>query len=261
VEVFSMLAQVRRYLDEYQEKYRRPGLPGLELRGMYALFPEEGVPDFVESRWNDPYPNADRKGVYLIFARTGLLLFIGRASMGASIGGRLGTYFAGKKECRLLSTDWTERPAYIATIAVPQGMSFEAPALEEYLIRCLNPCDNSLGTRGQLPVGGVLPLEAPAIGQEEKPTASSAVPLGPGVYTYSAPGMPMCPTCGQRPGIFYCSTHQSLVCLECVAKHDVRGECAYLPAFRAPRPAPEQVTTSGPAQPPGTGKPKSILGI
>jgi hypothetical protein len=258
-----MLAQVRRYLDEYQEKYRRPGFPALELSGMYALFPEEGLADFVESRWNDPYPNADRKGVYLIFGRTGLLLYIGRASMGTTIGGRLGTYFAGKTECRLLSTDWTERPTYVATIAVPPGLSFEAPALEEYLIRCLNPCDNNLGAPGQVPAGGILRVEMPVPGPEAKPmeAASSAVPPGPDVYTYSAPGMPMCPACGQRPAIFYCSTHQSAACLECVARHDVPGECMYLPQFRAPKPAAGPATKSEPALPPSAAKPRSILGI
>ena len=259
-----MLAQVKRYLDEYQEKYRRPGLPALELSGVYALFPEEGLADFVESRWNDPYPNADRKGVYLIFGNTGLLLYIGRASMGTTIGGRLGTYFAGKTECRLLSTDWTERPTYLATIAVPPGLSFEAPALEEYLIRSLNPCDNNLGAPGQVPVGGFMPLEAPTLGAETEPaaTVTSAVPPGAEVYTYSAPGMPMCPLCGQRPAIFYCSTHQSSACLECVARHDVPGECVYVPQYRAPKPATEPATTAPePAHPPSPSRPKSILGI
>jgi hypothetical protein len=258
-----MLAQVSRCLDEYQEKYRRPGLPALELRGMYALFPEEGSADFVESGWNDQYPNADRKGVYLIFGKTGRLLYVGKASMGASIGGRLGTYFAGKKECRLISTDWTERPTYVATIAVPEGMSFEAPALEEYLIKCLNPCDNSLGLPGQASAGGVLCLETPVPGAETKSLelASSAVPPGPDVYTYSAPGMPMCPTCGQRPAIFYCSTHQSALCLECVARHDEMGKCAYVPAFRAPKPTEGHATTSGAAKPPSAVKPRGILGI
>jgi len=258
-----MLAQVRRCLDEYQEKYRRPGLPALELRGMYALFPEEGLADFVEARWNDQYPNADREGVYLIFGRTGMLLYVGKASMGASMGGRLGTYFAGKNECRLLSTDWTERPTYVATIAVPEGMSFEAPALEEYLIRRLSPCDNKLTTSGQVSPGGTLGLETPVSGPEAQATAgaSSAGPPGTDVYTYSAPGMPMCPTCGQRPAIFYCSTHRSAACLECVARHDEREKCVYVPAYRAPKPTEGQPTASGQASTPSVAKPKSILGI
>lgn len=252
-----MLAQVRGCLDEYQAKYRRPDLPSLELSGLYALFPEEGLADFVESHWNDPYPNADREGVYLLFGRTGMPLYVGKASMGASIGGRLGTHFAGTKECRLLSTDWTERPTYVATIAVPEGMSFEASALEECLIKSLRPSDNKLGAFGQTPAGAVSTPETPT------PTGpqGSTVPPGVEVYTYSAPGMPMCPMCGQRPTIFYCVTHQTAVCLECVARHDERGKCAYLPTFRAPKSTEEQATTSGPASPPSPARPRSILGI
>ncbi len=255
-----MLTEVKRCFDEYHLKYRRPGLPPLELSGMYVLFPEEGLADFVESRWNDPYPNAGRSGVYLIFGKTGMLLYVGKASMGATLGGRLGTHFAGKKECRLLSTDWTERPTFVATIAVPQGMSFEAPALEEYLIKRLHPCDNRIGASDELTSVG---MGGPAPGEEAKRTdpASAVASLGPDVYTYSAPGMPMCPMCEQRPAIFYCSTHQSAVCLECVAKHDVRGQCAYVPAYRAPKPMEGQATTSGPAQPSGASKPRGILGI
>ena len=251
-----MLARIKQCLDEYQTKYRRPGLPDLELRGMYALFPEEGLFDFVESRWNDEYPNADRKGVYLIFGRSGTPLYVGKASMGASIGGRLGTYFAGNKECRLLSTDWTERPTYVATVAVPQGMSFEASALEEYFIKCLKPCDNKLGASEEVAAGDVAGHEKPLPGSDSAKPGSSG-----DVYTYSAPGMPMCPICGERPAIFYCSTHQSALCLGCVATHDVPQQCAYVPAFRAPKPVERQPPKSGPTEVRGTGKPTSILGI
>jgi hypothetical protein len=102
---------------------------------------------------------------------------------------------------------------------------------------------------------------APARETGRHDSARSTSPLGPEVYTYSAPGMPMCPDCEQRPAIFYCATHQSAVCLECVAKHDARGGCVYLPAFRAPKPAAGQAATSGSANPPGVGKRQSILGI
>jgi len=103
------------------------------------------------------------------------------------------------------------------------------------------------------------PLSLPEA--ERTDPASSIAPLGPDVYTYSAPGMPMCPECGQRPAIFHCSTHQTAVCLECVARHDKRGECVYVPAFRAPKPTTAQATTSPPSKPPSEGKPRSILGI
>ena len=48
--------------------------------------------------------------------------------------------------------------------------------------------------------------------------------------------------CAERPSIFYCSTHQTAVCLECVAKHDELGKCIYVPAYRAPKPTAEAVT-------------------
>ncbi len=105
--------------------------------------------------------------------------------------------------------------------------------------------------------------ETPAPEPETKRAepASSAVPPGPDVYTYSAPGMPMCPKCEQRPAIFYCSTHQSAVCLECVAKHDESGECVYVPAYRAPKPPAAQPTTSEPPKPSSVSRPRGILGI
>ena len=102
-------------------------------------------------------------------------------------------------------------------------------------------------------------LEMPAPVSEAQRT--DVITPGPGVYTYSAPGMPMCPDCGLRPAIFYCSAHQTAVCLECVARHDKRGECAYVPAFRAPKPSAAQATSSVPSKPPSEGKPRSILGI
>ena len=65
--------------------------------------------------------------------------------------------------------------------------------------------------------------------------SSLSPPSKPDVYTYSAPGLPMCPLCGERPAIFYCLTHRQAACLQCVAKHDQATECFYVPAFRAPR--------------------------
>lgn len=104
--------------------------------------------------------------------------------------------------------------------------------------------------------------DTPVTGSEKSVEIASATPsLEPGVYTYSAPGMPMCPDCGERPAIFYCSIHQSAVCLECVAKHDKRGECVYLPAYRAPKPTTGQIAPSEPATPTTGGRPRSILGI
>lgn len=55
------------------------------------------------------------------------------------------------------------------------------------------------------------------------------------VYTYEAPGLPLCPECGERPGVFYCMQHSKFLCLQCVAAHDKPDTCQYVPAFRGKR--------------------------
>jgi len=96
-----------------------------------------------------------------------------------------------------------------------------APAKVEYPSAQVSP-NSVLGL-----LGPVAPVPKP------KPSENPNRRAEPDVYTYSAPGMPMCPRCNQRPTIFYCKTHQVGVCLECVAKHDDRESCVYVPAFRA----------------------------
>lgn len=90
---------------------------------------------------------------------------------------------------------------------------------------------------------------------------SSPSKSNPGVYTYSAPGMPMCPECGCNPTIFHCTTHGRGLCLECVAKHDDPKECVYVPAFRAPKANSGPGETSGPEPPPSKHKPGDVFGI
>lgn len=143
-----MLEDVRHAIKEYKETYRRQDLPGLELSGLYALFPDEATTPDVVSRWNDKWPLCERCGVYFIFGRSGRLLYVGKASMKSSIGYRLSTYFQCDKPtggCRLLYTVVTEKPMYVAALAVPADMPFEAAGLEEFLIRRLRPCDNVRG--------------------------------------------------------------------------------------------------------------------
>jgi hypothetical protein len=148
-----MLGEVNRALEEYKAKYRRSDLPDLRLSGLYALFPDEAQTADAEWGWNDYWPHSDQAGVYFIFGGNGRLLYIGKASMNNCIGGRLSNYFGtdkATKRCRV-EHEWRERPMYVATVAVPQGMKFEAPALEEYLIAALNPCDNVRGINERAP--------------------------------------------------------------------------------------------------------------
>jgi excinuclease UvrABC nuclease subunit len=71
------------------------------------------------------------------------LLYVGKS---ATLGPRLNNYFrwsTGKESpCRIVHTVWKKRPMFVATIAVTE--SFEAAALEEYLIAKVHPEENYL---------------------------------------------------------------------------------------------------------------------
>jgi hypothetical protein len=144
-----MLGRLNEELDEYEGKYRHPALPSLrrgdERGDLYALFPEgkESTPG-VALCWNDQWPNSDRTGVYVVFGYSGRLLYVGKADF---IGKRLGCYFSseGGGRCRIKHSGWSEQPMYVTTVAVPDESSFEVFSLEQYLIRRLDPCDNTAG--------------------------------------------------------------------------------------------------------------------
>jgi len=145
---------VKKEVDTYCRAFRREGLSPLKVSDLYSLFPDEvrDVPAPATMRWpDDDWPDADRKGVYVVFDMDLELLYVGKASHNNCIAGRLGDYFKyttdGTRRCKLKHEDWTRKPQFVATIAVPAEMSFEAPALEEYLIQTLNPSDNTVGAR------------------------------------------------------------------------------------------------------------------
>lgn len=135
-------------VEHYDKTYRHPALRRLEVSGLYALHPEEPGSLSAEYRWpHDPWPLHDRPGVYLIFDRLLDLRYIGRAHV---IGRRLADYFATAADgsCRLRHSTWRSAPSYLMAVAVER--TFEAGALEEFLIGKLDPAENS-ATHGQDP--------------------------------------------------------------------------------------------------------------
>jgi hypothetical protein len=146
-----MLQNIKVALATYIDKYRKPGLPEPELSGLYALHPERGdLVSTVEMQWPADWQHARKTGVYFVFAKDGQLLYVGKAW---HIGSRLAAYFDfdADKRCRQIGRKWSKEPAYVATIACPEGMSFEAGALEEYFIQVLTPrpTDNIQGYQGK----------------------------------------------------------------------------------------------------------------
>jgi hypothetical protein len=155
-------------------------------------------------------------GSWLLFLIT--LWFDARVAAAAGVAGFITLYvvvpafiiWAVLKVISILSTQRVAQPAPVATSYPPRQTPATSPL--------------GLTTLRTLP-------QATRVGSLSSPSRAE-----PNVYTYSAPGLPMCPRCEQRPIIFYCSIHQTAVCLECVAKHDEPGKCIYVPAFRAPKP-------------------------
>jgi|SRR5271157_493409 len=139
-------------IEKYKSKYRRQNLPALELSGWYDLFPEAPSNFNVEASWSptSPWPHGERAGVYFIFGDEGSLLYVGKASVGC-IGARLDSYFGyerATKACRIIEPKaWSHRPRYVAALAVPEDMKFEAAGIEEFMIRELRPPLNTVGLR------------------------------------------------------------------------------------------------------------------
>ena len=129
------LQDARNKIEQYQEKYRNANLPNFEISDVYDLFPDEKSKS-NRPKWSDTWPNADRQGVSLMLDDNLLLLYIGKVSLSNTFGGRFTGYFCydDNKKCKPIHSNWSQMPKYVVPVAVPRGMAFEAPALEEYLI-------------------------------------------------------------------------------------------------------------------------------
>jgi hypothetical protein len=145
----STLKDLRTKVDEYSKKYRHPSLKGFSFAPPYDLFPNDpGGLMVCEKKWNDTWPNNGMVGVYAFLDREGNVIYIGKSSMNSSVSARLSAYCgydSDRKKCRLKHDGWIENPRYVWIVGVPQDSSFEAAALEEYLISEIQPTDNING--------------------------------------------------------------------------------------------------------------------
>jgi len=132
---------------QFASRHRRSDFPPLEVSGPVDLFPSLPLPAGIspQGKWTDPqWPFAERAGVYLIYSESFELLYIGKSSMNQCLGKRLWRHFGGGETC-VPNDAWPQAPRFVVNIAVPQEMPFEAPALEEYLIKKLQPLLNTVG--------------------------------------------------------------------------------------------------------------------
>ncbi|MCB1194298.1 MAG: GIY-YIG nuclease family protein [Leptospiraceae bacterium] len=141
--------QVIQEINEYCKKYRNFNLEQFEISDLYNLFPENNDNNEIKDcpKWPDSWPVStthSNAGVYLVFNKSLELIYVGKASMKSAIQARLNAHFKDENgKCRLIG-NWSN-PKYFLCVFMPKDLIFEAPALEEYLITKLQPCDNTIG--------------------------------------------------------------------------------------------------------------------
>jgi hypothetical protein len=143
----ATLEDLQGKIEEYITKYRREDLPKIKQSGVYGLYPDIPFNGQIPSqRWPELWPYTNQRGIYAIFNHE-KLLYIGKASQ-QDIGYRLSSYFkyGEDKKCHSIHK-WSNPPTHIVVWAVPEGMFFEASALEEFLINELKDDlpDNTAG--------------------------------------------------------------------------------------------------------------------
>ncbi len=101
----------------------------------------------AELKWNETWPSNGQAGVYAFLDGAGALVYIGKSSMKSSVSARLNAYasYGPDKSCKLKHDGWIDQPRYEFIIGVPRTTSFEAAALEEFLIREIPTSDNVNG--------------------------------------------------------------------------------------------------------------------
>lgn len=128
-------------LRDYEECYLSKGSARLQYSEPFDL--EEGF------RRNSYYPYASDKKVYAILDSEGVVLYVGKASHGGTLGARFASYFSYNKDSasgaafQPRSINWTRPPCSIVAVKVVNA--WEASSLEEYLIAKLAPEDNTVG--------------------------------------------------------------------------------------------------------------------
>jgi len=117
--------KLRQLVDRYCVTLRHPNLPRFNFHDL----------DLKDGWYRKP--QSYKPGCYALFSADGELLYIGKASHKASVGNRLAAHFYNK------ASDLAMQTAYVQIIEVSEP--FEAPSLEEYLIREVRPRLNTHG--------------------------------------------------------------------------------------------------------------------
>jgi hypothetical protein len=111
--------EVLRLVEEYCSTQRPPS------------FPQFTIHSHTHESWRQA-PCGAKAGCYALYAEDGRLIYIGKASHGATIGRRLGVHLDNIRNAVPGGHRWSGRaPRFVHIIEVVEP--FEAPSLEEYL--------------------------------------------------------------------------------------------------------------------------------
>ncbi len=133
----STLGDLKKATKTFNEEYPRPNMGELKVSDLY---------DIVND-WGKTYPSSKMPGVYVFLGDQEEVLYVGKASCKQCMGNRLGAHFcyAADKKRGQAKTRFFQDVRYIAVVPVPVGRAFEAPALEEFLVKQLQPPLNTQG--------------------------------------------------------------------------------------------------------------------
>lgn len=136
----SQIEDVILAIDEMNARFPRPGLV-LKVVGPYDL----------KSSFRHPYPNVGLAGVYVLTSADGTVLRIGKASCSRKLDERLADYFRRDIEpgVGIAKNAIFNDVRYVNTIGVPLDRAFEAPAIEEFLLRRIQAPLNKFGVAEQ----------------------------------------------------------------------------------------------------------------
>ena len=136
IDLFTdLFKDVQLALDELNNKFPRPNLTLKISDKIYDL----------EKDWPDEYwPGIGLPGVYLFADENRKTRYIGKSS--SDLGKRLGDYWKDGNGKAVPRNDKSKGIRYIATITVSEDRAFEAPSIEEWLIREIKPSRNTVGT-------------------------------------------------------------------------------------------------------------------
>lgn len=128
------MERVYKLVELYNKKYSTK----FKLGEPYNLYPN----DENEYGFYREWPSNGKGGVYLILDKNKEVIYVGETN---SFGRRFASYFTPDvdRRCIVKSEYWKGTPHYIITLEAPDEALYERLSLEAYLIKELEPIDNT----------------------------------------------------------------------------------------------------------------------